>query len=79
LKDKEIYITYKLVDYINPTNLFVFSKIVYSKRVVEKHKAMADKFNFKDIFISFGGAILLNLRGNKGNLDIPGKLPKQQS
>jgi hypothetical protein len=46
---------------------------------VEKHKAMADKFNFKDIFISFGGAILLNLRGNKGNLDIPGKLPKQQS
>ena len=38
MKDKDVLICYKLLKYINPTNLFVFSKIVHSKRVAEKHK-----------------------------------------
>lgn len=38
---------------------------------------MIEKYNFNNINISYGGPILLNLRGNKGNIDLPIKLPKQ--
>jgi hypothetical protein len=38
MKDKDVLICSKLVRYTNPTNLFVFSKIVDSKRVAERHK-----------------------------------------
>jgi hypothetical protein len=38
MKDKDVLLSSKLVKYINPTNLFVFSKIVDSKRVAETHK-----------------------------------------
>jgi hypothetical protein len=47
--------------------------------VAERHKIAIEKHNFKDIYLSFGGPIILNLKGNRGNIDVPGKLPKQQS
>jgi hypothetical protein len=38
---------------------------------------MAEKYNMQDVYLSYGGPIILNLRGNKGYIDIPSKLPKQ--
>jgi hypothetical protein len=58
--------------------VFVFSKVVGSKRILEKHKTMVEKYNFQEVWISFGGPIVLNLKGNKGSLDVPVKLPRQQ-
>jgi len=63
--------------YINPANSFVFSKIVYPKKVKEKMVSVCQKYNISDIHISLGGPILLNLRGNDGILDVPLKLPRQ--
>ena len=34
MKDRELHINEKLLGYINPTNLFIFSKVVQSRRVV---------------------------------------------
>lgn len=67
----------KLVKYLNSTNAFVFSKIIDSRRIAERHRIAVEKHNFKDIYLSFGGPIILNLKGNRGVVDVPGKLPKQ--
>ena len=39
--------------------------------------SVCEKYNIADIHVSFGGPIVLNLRGNGGVLDIPLKLPRQ--
>ena len=59
------------------TNLFVFAKIIYHKKNNERIKTVCEDLSIKDVHISIGGPVLINLRGNRGVLDVPVKLPKQ--
>jgi hypothetical protein len=77
LKEQEVFFNQKLGKYINPTNLFLFSKVVYPKKQQERIVSVCEKYNIANIHLSLGGPIVLNLRGNGGVLDIPLKLPKQ--
>ena len=61
------------------TNLFVFAKIIYHKKNNERIKSVCEKLNIKDVHLSVGGPVLINLRGNGGVLDVPVKLPKQMA
>lgn len=51
--------------------------MVLPKKAKERAAAICQKYNISEIHISLGGAILLNLRGNGGILDVPVKLPRQ--
>ena len=77
LREHSVFFNQQLANYLNPCNLFVFSKIVYPKKSKERLAAFCQKFNIADVHLSLGGPILLNLRGNGGVLDVPVKLPRQ--
>jgi len=78
LKDKEVHLTERLTKYINITNLFLFYQIVYSKRVIDWLTVLTKKYDF-EAEVSYGGPILLNLRGNLGSLEMPVKMGRQQA
>lgn len=77
MKDRQVFVSERLSKYLNMTNLYVFSKIVAAKKTTERYKQDCEKFNFDQVYLSLGGALLLNIRGNGGILDIPVKLPRQ--
>lgn len=79
LKEKHVYLTQRLSKYINITNLYIFSKIIHSKRTNDRYAQLCESLNLDQISLSLGGPLLLNLRGNNGNLDVPVKMPRQNA
>lgn len=45
MKEKQIYTTQRLSKYINMVNAYVFSKIVHSKRIVERYRQVCEALN----------------------------------
>lgn len=46
IKDKEITLSSKLSKYININNVYVFSKLVTSKKTIDKYNVLAEKHDF---------------------------------
>lgn len=77
LREKTVYISNKMLRYLDYNSAYLFFKVLHSKKNSESMEQLLGKHLFHQGFISYGGPIIINLSGSPERAEIPAKLPKR--